>query len=82
LPLGRERDELLKKLRAARNSNASEGLGRVAGATGAEMTTGQTPTTGDKQALNDLADEALAVARSIPSGPAKIEALKKGRATS
>jgi hypothetical protein len=41
------------------------------------MTTGQTPTTGDKQALNDLADEALAVARSMPSGPAKTEALKK-----
>lgn len=37
----------------------------------------QKPMTGDKQALDDLADEALAVARSMPSGPAKTEALKK-----
>ena len=37
----------------------------------------QKPMTGDQQALDDLADEALAVARSMPSGPAKTEALKK-----
>jgi hypothetical protein len=37
----------------------------------------QKPATDDKQALDDLADEALAVARSMPSGPAKTEALKK-----
>jgi hypothetical protein len=37
----------------------------------------QKPMTGEKQALDDLADEALTVARSMPSGPAKTAALKK-----
>jgi hypothetical protein len=37
----------------------------------------QEPTTGEKQALDDLADEALTVARSMPNGPAKTEAQKK-----
>jgi hypothetical protein len=37
----------------------------------------QKSTTDEKRALDDLADEALAVARSMPNGPAKTEALKK-----
>jgi hypothetical protein len=37
----------------------------------------QKSTTGEKLALDDLADEALAVARSMPNCPAKTEALKK-----
>jgi hypothetical protein len=41
------------------------------------MMSDEKPATGDKRALDDLADEALAVARSMPSGPAKTEALKK-----
>jgi hypothetical protein len=41
------------------------------------MTPDQKLSTGDQQALDDLADEALAVARSLPNGPAKTEALKK-----
>jgi hypothetical protein len=45
----------------------------------AEVMPDQKPTTRDQEALDDLADEALAVARSMPSGPAKTEALKKGR---
>jgi hypothetical protein len=58
-----------QEARTRRNSDASKGLGRVARPAVSEMMTDQKPTTGDKQALDNLADEALAAAQSMPSGP-------------
>jgi hypothetical protein len=54
-------------------------LGQFTRIAATEVTSNQNPTAGNrsKQELDAAADEALAAARSMPSGPEKIEALKR-----